>query len=91
MSQVWLHAFSVKSNQGGQRRPAKGITVYVKFHIPPSLVIMQVEKKTPKVTCSLISPCSHNISLSPPSLLFQAISPFFPILYLPPQYVTTHW
>ena len=92
MCQVWFHAFSVKSDQGSQRR-LKGIAVNVNFSIPPSLVITQVKKKL-KITFSSISPYSHNISLSPSSLHFRpdfslllTFSDHFsllPIVYLPP-------
>ena len=82
MCQVWFHAFSVKSDQGSQRRP-KGIAVYVNFSIPPSLVITQV-KKSLKITFSSISPYSHNISFSPSSLHFRPDFSLLPIVYLPP-------
>ena len=81
MCQVWFHAFSVKSDQGSQRRP-KGIAVYVNFSIPPSLVITQF-KKSLKITFSSISPYSHNISFSPSSLHFRPDFSLLPIVYLP--------
>ena len=83
MCQVWFHAFSVKSDQGSQRRP-KGNAVYVNFSIPPSLDIMQV-KKSLKITFSSISPYSHNISFSPSYLHFRPDFSLLPIVYfLPP-------
>ena len=76
MCQVWFHAFSVKSDQGSQRRP-KGIAVYVNFSIPPSLVITQV-KKSLKITYSSISPYSQHFIFS--------LLPTFSPLFLPPPY-----
>ena len=83
MCQVWFHTFSVKSDQGSQRRP-KGIAVYVNFSISPSLVITQI-KKSLKITFSFdisLLPTFHFLPppyifapISPSSLLFQAISP----------------
>ena len=68
--------FSVKSDQGSQRRP-KGIAVYVNFSIPPSLVITQI-KKSLKITFSSISPYSQHFIYS----LLPTFSPRF----LPPPY-----
>ena len=76
MCQVWFHAFSVKSDQGSQRRP-KGIAVYVNFSIPPSFVITQV-KKSLKITYSSISPYSQHF-------IFFLLPTFSP-LFLPPPY-----
>ena len=77
MCQVRFHAFSAKSDQGSQRTP-KGIPVYVKFLIPPSLVISQVKKKSAKITVSSISPYSQHFIFS----LLPTFSPRF----LPPPY-----
>ena len=84
MCQVWFHAFSVKSDQGSQRRP-KGIAVYVNFSIPPSLVITPVKKKALKLPSHRYLPTPTTFHflprpyifapISPSSLLFQAISP----------------
>ena len=76
MCQVWFHAFSVKSDQGSQRRP-KGIAVYVNFSIPPSLVVTQV-KKSLKITFSSISPYSQHF-------IFSFLPTFSP-RFLPPPY-----
>ena len=76
MCQVWFHAFSVKSDQGSQRRP-KGIAVYVNFSIPPSLVVTQV-KKSLKITFLSISPYSQHFIFS----FLPTFSPrFLPLPY----------
>ena len=90
MCQVWFHAFSVKSDQGSQRTPkgSQCTSNSPSLH-PPSLVIMQVKKKTlkwSKITVSSISPNSHNISFSPSSLHFRPDFSLLLILCLPPSF-----
>ena len=91
MCQVWFHAFSVKSDQGSQRRP-KGIAVYVNFSILPSLVITQVKKalKLPShrylPTPTTFHFLPYRYIFAPISLfsrLFQAISPPFLVCIFP--------
>ena len=67
---AWFHVFSVKSDQESSRRPNKGIAVYVKFSVPPLLVIRQVKKKAVKLPSHRFLP-TPNISLSPSSLHFR--------------------
>ena len=60
------------------------------FPSPHSLSSVTQVKKSPKITKSSISPCSHNISFSPFSLHFRpdfSLLPTFsglPVVYLPP-------
>ena len=87
MCQVRFHAFSAKSDQGSQRTP-KGIAVYVKLLIPPSLVISQVKKKKALKLPSHRYLPTPNISFSPSSLHFRPDFSLLPILYLPPLFVS---
>ena len=73
MCQVRFHAFSVKSDRGSQRRP-KGIVVFVKFPVPPSLVITQV-KKTLKLPSHRYLPTPTTFHFLPPPYILAPISP----------------
>ena len=84
MCQVWFHAFSVKSNQGSQRRP-KGILQCMSIFPSPHPFSSCKLKKALKLpshrylptptTFHFLPPPYIFVLISPSSLLFQAISP----------------